>query len=194
MGIRNFVYSSTPSSMLIFFGEYEENYFIMAFDMPLEADQPGESRFFLSFVTAPVVGTLMWILGGDSLDEVEKGENLGASNSKNPNSMIVVGNDSSKNECADPKHTALDNDKSKYVTTTSFPSLEESDTSSSDDEGENSYFADDRGSKSQNQNNFDRIRNQCFRKEAKRSRKMSWSDQSGQSLAEYFDEVSFSSS
>ena len=44
----------------------------MAFDMPLEADQPGETRFFLSFVTSPVVGTLMWILGGDSESKDDK--------------------------------------------------------------------------------------------------------------------------
>ena len=41
----------------------------MAFDQPLKADQVDGSGFFSVFVGKPVVGTLLWILGGDDDDD-----------------------------------------------------------------------------------------------------------------------------
>jgi len=46
----------------------------MAFDHPLEADRVEDLNFFSAFVRAPVVGTLMWILGGKMAKEEEEKE------------------------------------------------------------------------------------------------------------------------
>jgi hypothetical protein len=41
----------------------------MAFEVPLEADRVDDLNLFSTFVRAPVIGTLMWILGGDKAKE-----------------------------------------------------------------------------------------------------------------------------
>lgn len=46
----------------------------MAFDHPLEADRVDDLNLFSAFVRAPVVGTLMWILGGHKAREEEEEE------------------------------------------------------------------------------------------------------------------------
>lgn len=43
----------------------------MAFDQPLEADQVDDLNLFINFVRAPIIGTLMWILGGDAKRQEE---------------------------------------------------------------------------------------------------------------------------
>eukprot|EP00548_Thalassiothrix_antarctica_P012093 CAMPEP_0194159556 /NCGR_PEP_ID=MMETSP0152-20130528/77901_1 /TAXON_ID=1049557 /ORGANISM="Thalassiothrix antarctica, Strain L6-D1" /LENGTH=282 /DNA_ID=CAMNT_0038869141 /DNA_START=645 /DNA_END=1493 /DNA_ORIENTATION=- len=44
----------------------------MAFDRPLEADKVNDLGLFSSFIRAPVVGVLMWALGGDEAKRIEE--------------------------------------------------------------------------------------------------------------------------
>ena len=159
----------------------------MAFDMPLEADQPGDSTFFLSFVTSPVVGTLMWILGGDT-EESDKGEKKNEEISQNNDSEVNDYETSTAKSSQNP-----DNSKEKSAIILSamaknIPELTESVISSLCEEGDVSYSADEWKCQAENQECSDRIRHECAR-DIKVGRKTSWSDESGQSLTEYFDEV-----
>eukprot|EP00978_Attheya_sp_CCMP212_P020973 scaffold60718_cov59-Attheya_sp.AAC.5 len=46
----------------------------MAFDRPLEADRVEDLGFLSSFVRAPVIGTIMWMFGGDAAKKREEEE------------------------------------------------------------------------------------------------------------------------
>jgi hypothetical protein len=46
----------------------------MAFDQPIEADRVEDLGFVSSFLRAPIVGTIMWILGGDEAQKREEQE------------------------------------------------------------------------------------------------------------------------
>jgi hypothetical protein len=46
----------------------------MAFEVPLEADRVDDLNLFSTFVRAPVIGTLLWILGGNKAKEEEERE------------------------------------------------------------------------------------------------------------------------
>jgi len=48
----------------------------MAFNQPIEADRPSDLGLFSAFLRAPVIGPLMWILGGDMAKNLEKEEKL----------------------------------------------------------------------------------------------------------------------
>jgi len=46
----------------------------MAFDQPIEADRVDDLNLFSVFLRAPVIGSLMWILSGDTAKEEEETE------------------------------------------------------------------------------------------------------------------------
>lgn len=162
----------------------------MAFDMPLEADQPGESTFFLSFVTTPVVGTLMWILGGDTEDNStgeEKNEELSQNNDNEDNDFNITNVKSDQiSDNTKERSSIISGAMSKNI-----PELTESVMSSLCEEGDVSYSADEWKCLAENQECSDRIRHECVQRDIKVRRKTSWSDESGQSLTEYFDEKSY---
>ena len=43
----------------------------MAFDRPIEADRVEDLGLFASFLRAPVVGTILWLLGGEEAKKAE---------------------------------------------------------------------------------------------------------------------------
>lgn len=43
----------------------------MAFEVPLEADRVDDLNLFTAFVRAPVIGTILWILGGDKAKKAD---------------------------------------------------------------------------------------------------------------------------
>jgi hypothetical protein len=47
----------------------------MAFEIPLDADRVDDMNLFSQLVRAPVIGTLLWILGGSKAREEEDGGN-----------------------------------------------------------------------------------------------------------------------
>ncbi|KAL3780071.1 hypothetical protein HJC23_007320 [Cyclotella cryptica] len=49
----------------------------MAFDRPIEADRVEDLGLFASFLRAPVVGTILWLLGGEDAKKAEEEERRG---------------------------------------------------------------------------------------------------------------------
>jgi hypothetical protein len=47
----------------------------MAFEVPLDADRVDDLNLFSTFLRAPVIGTLLWILGGSKAQNEEEDEN-----------------------------------------------------------------------------------------------------------------------
>lgn len=127
----------------------------MAFDRPLEADRVDELSLLSSFVSAPIVGPLLWMLGGHAAAKTQQKK----LNAETISSQV----EGTQHSCP------LTDARSSPV-----PNADGSDVS---DEGD--YTMDE---------NDDAMVNagSTFRK----SRKMSWSDESGQNLVEYCDEVS----
>ena len=132
----------------------------MAFDRPLEADRVDELSLLSSFVRAPIVGPIMWMLGGHIAKTAEKKLNADTISSE------VEGGQQSSSFIDDTERSSP------------VPSGERSDIS---EEGD---FSSDENDES-NVNSLTEVA-ASFRKD----RKMSWSDESGQNLVEYCDEVS----
>jgi hypothetical protein len=44
----------------------------MAFDHPIEADRVNDLNFFSTFIRAPIIGTLMWLVGGEKARQQEE--------------------------------------------------------------------------------------------------------------------------
>lgn len=130
----------------------------MAFDRPLEADRVDELSLLSSFVSAPIVGPLLWMLGGHAAAKTQQKK----LNAETISSQV----EGTQHSCP------LTDARSSPV-----PNADGSDVS---DEGD--YTMDE---------NDDAMVNagSTFRK----SRKMSWSDESGQNLVEYCDESSHNS-
>lgn len=152
----------------------------MAFDQPLEADRVDDLNLFSFLVRAPVVGTLMWMLGGDEAKKREEEEQL------KKDLFAGVGSDSSSSQPAvelyrKPLHQSsqLKRFENMKMGKKSAPLLLGSDIS---DFGECAIEEEAREAK-----RLDKQRAFDFKK----SRKMSWSDETGQDLVEYVEEVSW---
>jgi hypothetical protein len=50
------------------------SFITMAFEVPLEADRVNDSNFFSTFVRAPLIGTILWILGGNKSEQEENAD------------------------------------------------------------------------------------------------------------------------
>jgi len=140
----------------------------MAFNQPIEADRPEDLGLLTAFYRAPVIGTLMWILGGDmakKLDEEERKESEEMiSSSKTPDRIS-----SDVSECS---IDAINEDfkKKSYQTT-----IHETFSCSSEDQA---------------MRNFSLSRQYQETSNRTLTKRISWSDESHQSLVEYFNESS----
>lgn len=77
MQVAQFLLTHTSTSIKFYFTIFEDFsffYLIMAFDRPLEADKVDDLGLFSSFIRAPVVGVVMWALGGDEARKIEQQE------------------------------------------------------------------------------------------------------------------------
>lgn len=144
----------------------------MAFNQPIEADRPESLGLLTAFSRAPVIGTLMWILGGDmaiKLDEEERmetEETLFSSTSGEDESILTPDRIlSDVSECSGAIIT-IDEDieEKKNVATTSETVSHSS--------------------------NSIKTRDFSISRDQEITKRMSWSDESGQSLVEYFNESS----
>jgi hypothetical protein len=126
----------------------------MAFDQPLEADRV-EMSLFGAFIRAPIVGTLMWILGGDQAKEEERRRSMESDGEPTQSHSSLLQNQSRR-----PRKSALKK---------SSPSLAGSDIS-------------DIGSCSEVLDGMHLITPNRPLKHGKKE--LSWSDESGQSLVE----------
>lgn len=153
----------------------------MAFDRPLEADRVDDLGLFSAFIRAPVVGTLMWILGGSkAMEEEEKQKEM---------LYIAEGEDAGTSSADDSlslqsNRYALNVGQTNGRLKKTAPRLIGSDISDfgelalrEDAQDEDLY----RTSSGNVRKGLSTLRN---------TKKMSWSDESGQSLVEYIDEVS----
>lgn len=145
----------------------------MAFDQPLEADRIDDLGLFSAFIRAPVVGTIMWVLGGSEAieeDEKEKEQMMtdeddctSMSRSSNPRHALNMEEENGKLKKAAPR--LIGSDLSEFGECAAEAEALSLQTSSSLKSSSHSL---------------------------RKSRKMSWSDESGQKLCEYIEEVSSS--
>lgn len=143
----------------------------MAFDRPIEADRVDDGNLISSFVRAPITGPIMWVLGSLLSENKENNTSL---------STIAEGKDNaSENGSTHSSVDSLNDLEAKNAL------QENSNTSSNSLRRNNSNFQ-----------TLSRIRSVSSTGEEegmlvkKKNRKMSWSDESGQDLVQYYNEVS----
>ena len=167
----------------------------MAFDTPLEADRPAQLNLLHTFMRAPVIGTLMWIFGGDVAKELEERDRCTLVDAAIDTSHLRTATDNeedSSSVCSDVPDHASDDEKWPEVHDSSAvggegprspPMKSRKDIASSATAAlaQMSDFAPaaafDKESSAQGDKNGS----------SQAGRQMSWSDESGQSLVEYFD-------
>ena len=146
----------------------------MAFDQPLDADRVDGDGFISSFVRAPIVGPVMWVLGGLLAKDMAVEENKileeDILNKDPPNQALPRTARSSKIYADSHRNIALPTameceptHMNEVIHVTPSVSEEEKD-------------------------NDDRNIMQLARRKGRR--KMSWADESGQSLDDYYEQVS----
>lgn len=157
----------------------------MAFDTPLEADRPGELNLLNALVRAPVVGTLMWIFGGDAARAEE-------AQLQDCSATITTAG----SRCA--SSSSVQNSRLEYEDTLhDWPDMDTE--MNMDGNGHHNHNKLRRGQRDKagaasataalahiQQTTLDPHINDNADDKARRQ--MSWSDESGQSLVEYFDE------
>ena len=151
----------------------------MAFDRPLEADKIDDLGLFSSFLRAPIVGPIMWMIGGSSAKRKEEEEKV-----------------LTKKALLDSETDRQCHDEYKKM-----PESIASDISDGSDGSEFFPLDDEPNSsldvRSQTSLHTHAYNNSSLRRSSrvdytlyKKTRKMSWSDESGQDLVEICDEVS----
>ena len=167
----------------------------MAFDHHIKADKVDDLGFFATFLRAPVVGSLMWFLGGEKAKEREK-EELRKQMMQSDETCDDESNDSGSQSplfAVPPREFSSSERLRKlgYGTKRMPPRLIGSDISE---------FADcvipEEAMVSQNQHSCltHSERSDDLRRVTRSSRSLSWSDDNGQELAEVIKEVSESKS
>lgn len=175
----------------------------MAFDTPLEADRPGELNLINTFVRAPVLGTLMWIFGGDVAKEFEEQEKhrqlVDAVMECDDEEMTVDTTTDSTTINNTNNNQTLEEDYDDDVNV--WPVINDASVLSTNgvvgqerrgkrDKAISSATAALAQRKDFTLGNLALVEQSNNRVEEKSvtGRQMSWSDESGQSLCEYFDE------
>mmetsp|Transcript_32135 Transcript_32135/g.53096 ORF Transcript_32135/g.53096 Transcript_32135/m.53096 type:complete len:163 (-) Transcript_32135:1280-1768(-) len=161
----------------------------MAFDHPLEADKVDDSGLFSTFVTVPAVGFIMWVLGADEAKKKEEEQQKrelkeqleGEHNSSSSGGEHESSSSEKKTIPSKQLHQMITYTQNKRMRKKMPPRMVGSDLSDFGDLAiamEESKFAD-------SDSEYD-IRAYGLR----RSKKMSWSDESGKDLCEIKNEVS----
>lgn len=153
----------------------------MAFDRPIEADRVDDLGLLSTFVRAPILGPVMWILGKKLLpdEKTEKGENdhkliEECAVSTSPGDAFTLKNSSEKYP---------DLASSSISDIIDEPSVDDIDCNESEYHRRRKPVVDSEETKlNETPHPLQRMK--------KKSRKMSWSDESGQNLVEYCDVVS----
>lgn len=145
----------------------------MAFDRPLEADKVDDLGLLSSFVRAPILGPLVWILG----------RNMEKSHSQDENITVIE---------AQTNSTSLDSGTRAPAPHRDAPDLSGSDVSCIGDEIcsiDEDSFDESHSDDSTKAEHDSAAKSKRRRRALKNTRKTSWSDESGQRLVEYCDEV-----
>jgi len=168
------MYNVEKSSTSTFMGK-------MAFEHPLEADSVDyKNGFFSSFVQAPLLGPLVWILGGTIDKDNSRGESttvLDAKENKSDQTSIAL--KSSVETFTSENYR----NKTEIIRADHFYSADE--ICSTDADSSDESYSDDSTKVNHNFAENMKQRHQVL----KNKTKMSWSDESGQSLVEYCDEL-----
>ena len=98
----------------------------MAFERPLEADRVDDIGFLSSFVRAPIVGPIMWMLGGDMARKLEKEE-------REHESYVITGQSQCGGKNAVNQVPFRSNPNGGVATAIQAPDVEYSDVSDSGD-------------------------------------------------------------
>lgn len=160
----------------------------MAFDRPLEADRVDDLGLLSSFVRAPILGPVMWILGKKLLPD-EKPDKT----SNDAHKLIdecAVNNSTGSDDVTNA--FTLKNSNEKYPDLASSTisdivndsSIDEMDYSNSSLHMRRKFVINNEESKVNDSSSHP------LQAIKRRNRRMSWSDESGQSLVEYCDLVS----
>lgn len=153
----------------------------MAFDRPLDADRVDGDGFISSFVRAPIVGPVMWVLGG-----------LLAKNMAGAENKILeehtFDENSAKNTCMkqDNEDLPIDRDNTLNQMDPNRSNDMPSAMTRHDKSMKSLHILPTISDFSLEEENDDPNPTQCARN--KNRRKMSWADESGQSLDEYYQE------
>jgi hypothetical protein len=152
----------------------------MAFDRPLEADRVDNLGLLSSFVRAPIVGPIMWMFGKNLIDKDDK-ENQLFPTTDNARRSSCATEDESFPDMSNSTISDIINDSSLDDYECSCNDTDQSSISSSTHTRRNIInYSTEESKVNEVVNSFQR----------KKSRKMSWSDESGASLVEYCDMVS----
>lgn len=139
----------------------------MAFDRPLEADRVDDLGLLSTFVRAPIVGPIMWMLGRNLVVDDDDKDKENQLIPQSPNKKRINSNDSFPDMSSSTISDIISNSSSDQDCTLNHGRWKDKLTEESN-------------------------RNETTQKSLKRhrNRKMSWSDESGQNLVEYCDMVS----
>jgi len=155
----------------------------MAFNQPIEADNP-DLDHLTTFSQAPILGTIMWLLGGDMTLKLD-GEKR-----KEPEQEILLTNgDNDKDNERQNKLIstdtigALHNENNKHVPDRILSDISEGSAMEDEDNLTLTKSFDECARQDQSENSRSLSNQSGFVK------RMSWSDESGQSLVEYSNEV-----
>ncbi len=151
----------------------------MAFDRPLEADKIDDLGLFSSFLRAPIVGPIMWMIGGSSAKRKEEEEQV-----LTQKALLDSEADRQCNEEFKKMPESIASDISDGSDGSEFYPLDDEPNSSSDIRSQTSLHT--HGNNRSSLRRSSRMDYPLYKK----TRKMSWSDESGQDLVEICDEVS----
>jgi len=149
----------------------------MAFNQPIEADKPDNLDLLTTFSRAPIIGTLMWLFGGDMAMKLEEEE-------RNESDNIIQTLDRER-EIENKKiiHKNINIVPDRILSDISECSIMESDGSMNLTKTFGDCSLSDRSEISHSMNQL-HVTHSGMR------RRMSWSDESGQSLVAYSNEPS----
>jgi hypothetical protein len=154
----------------------------MAFDHPLEADKVDDLGLFSTFVRAPVVGFIMWALGGDEAKKREEEEQRKRQVKEQLEGETAESAPSEEKSVPSMQlQQMIEHNRNKKMGKKMFPRMVGSDLS---DFGDLATASD---------STFCDTDDECDCGDGgglRRTKKMSWSDESGKDLCEMINEVS----
>ena len=151
----------------------------MAFDHPLEADKVDDLGLFSTFVRAPIVGVIMWAIGGD---EAKKRDVLEQQSALREKFGVEDHESEFKPIDATQLQIMIEQNRNRKNGKKKMPNLIGSDLS---DFGELVISQESTDVEDADMDDCDGGGG------LRRTKKMSWSDESGQDLCEVIDEVSY---
>ena len=152
----------------------------MAFNQPIEADRPDNLDLLTTISRAPLVGTLMWLIGGDmalKLEEEERNE----SNSTQKDDMDKDKNNGNKAVHSNTTEHILHSENDGNVPDRILSDISEYSPIEGDDNVRLTKSFEEFTLHDRNESN----------RSLGSTKRMSWSDEIGQSLVEYSNEVRY---